>query len=86
MFLNMPLINHLPTQITKSAYFSLITSHLKQHSHHLIIYFNNIFPKSSTHVNNLIFLNKWGEYADYFTYNDFPNSFVIIYNYGFESI
>lgn len=78
--------NYLQTQITKSAYFSLITSHLKQHSHHLIVYFNNIFPKSSTHINNLILMNKWGEYADYFTCNDFPNSFVIIYNYGFESI
>ena len=46
--------------------FPLRTSQLKKQINRIIIYFNSIFPKLSTHINNLILINKWGKYADYY--------------------
>lgn len=66
--------------------FSLTTSHLKLQINGLATYFNNIFPKSSTHINNLLLMNKWAKYADYIICNDYHGNKCCFLNYGIHSI
>lgn len=62
--------------------FSTITSHLKKQINHLSLYFNTTFPNLSTHVNNLILMNKWGKCADYYECDDYHDNNCCFLNYG----
>ena len=66
--------------------FPLRTSQLKKQINRIIIYFNNIFPKPSNHINNLILMNKWGKYADYYSCNDYHGNKCCFLKYGIPSI
>jgi len=62
--------------------FSLTISHLKKQINHLPLYFNSIFSKLSTYANNLILMNKWGKYADYYECDDYHGNDYCFLNYG----